>query len=91
MTAFAMNKIDLTAEPRTIVTNEPSAELQCLANTYLESQQHHSLHRADLMSHWCEFLSTKSPELLDLPVMQLMKAIVRASLQQEKLLVLSEH
>lgn len=85
-----MNKIDLTTEPGTIVTNEPSAELQCLANTYLESQQYHSLERADLMSHWCKFLSTESPELLDLPVMQLMNAIVRASLQQEKLMVSSE-
>jgi hypothetical protein len=69
------------------LSNEPSDELQKLANNYLANPQNRKLHRTELMAHWCEFLSNKSPELLELPVIQLIKAITRASMHKERLQV----
>ena len=66
------------------ITNEPSTELQNLAYTYVQQQANKIPHR-ELMSHWFEYLGRKAPDVLDLPVMQLVKAIVRASIHHNHL------
>ena len=58
---------------------EPSAELRLLAEMYLEQHaQLKSLPSDELMNHWCKFLQSSAPELLELPLMHLVKVIVAA-------------
>lgn len=57
--------------------NEPSAELQQLANSFVNNHPNPGLPRNELLSDWCEHLQSSSPETLDLPVLQLIKAIIR--------------
>ena len=73
------------SESHPINYNEPSEELQKLADSYVKRHQFRKIPRNQLMSHWCEYLGRKAPEVLDLPVMQLVKAIVRASIHHDQL------
>ncbi len=70
-----------------VKSKEPSRELQRLANVYVAA--HRQSNRSDrnrdtgneILAEWCEHLGRHSPELLDLPVIQLAKAVVRANMQ----------
>lgn len=58
--------------------NEPSAELLSLANQYICEHCLQLQPDSEVLSQWCEHLNTHSPEVLELPVLQLVKAVVRA-------------
>ncbi|MEM7260107.1 MAG: hypothetical protein AAF404_22260 [Pseudomonadota bacterium] len=58
--------------------NEPSAELLSLANRCIRDHRLHQPPDSEVLAEWCDHLNTHSPEVLDLPVLQLVKAVVRA-------------
>ena len=63
--------------------NEPSAELQLLAELYLQEYGLKALPAEDILSRWYDHLNIHSPAVLELPVLQLMKAVVRAKHRAE--------
>jgi hypothetical protein len=62
--------------------NEPSAELQLMAERYLQQNNLGRLPAEDILSRWCEHLHRQAPAVLELPVLQLVKAVVRAKLRK---------
>lgn len=58
--------------------NEPSAELQLMAELYLQENNLNALSPEDILSRWCDHLQKQAPRVLELPVLQLVKAVVRA-------------
>ena len=59
-------------------SNEPSSELQKLANRFAREYRSRRSRGDDVLSAWCDHLKKHTPEILDLPVMQLVKAIALA-------------
>ncbi len=66
------------------VSNEPSMALQQLANDFIAGYPLSAQGREELLADWCKHLRYHAPDALELPVMQLIKAIVRANSQPDE-------
>lgn len=49
-----------------------------MADRYLKQHKLNALPAEDILSRWCDHLHQQEPTLLELPVLQLVKAVVRA-------------